>query len=701
MSDTSEPQDRTGKAGLSALLTSMGESESSGAFAAESELQQAISRGLRIPETLSGSQSADHSRIARGTQIGQYEICDFIGSGGMGSVYLARHVHLGTSVAIKLLSQRRESDTHAVARFEREMRLQAKIDHPNVVAAIDGGVDDNRYYVVMKHILGHDVHRIVRQLGPLHPGVACEIVRQAALGLSHLHQSGLIHRDIKPANTLVGLDGVVRLIDFGLARVDSQQESLTKTDHIVGTLSYMAPELISGREGISRQSDLYSLGATLYFLLTGKPPDRRLFSSTDWRDPELHSDSMSPKLYAVMERFLSHEPHQRFESATQAAEALNSLTDKEAFAALLDELRRQPQWREGREFTSPSDSSVEHSTNKNRGSDLTLIGKHNQGGSHSVAEAIGDGGAQKGRFRHAGLLWVALTVLAIITASAAYHFADNEDVILPDPNVGLTQNVDQPPVDAITTQVPRAESQMEALHRKMAEFLVARGAELYLFPSKTVRSIDQLPAEPFILLNIKANEREITDDDCKKLAQLTGIKALQLGRNPLSDLALEHLAGLERLQWLYLGQTAITDAGVIHLLPHRDTLETIDIQSTAITDQGVATLIGFEKLRELFLADNAISDRSLDGLSRFPSLKRLDLSGTEISDDGLPQLSELPSLEYLLLDRTMISDAGLGIIGDQLALKTLSIKSTSTTEAAVQRLRKTLPECQITWTSSQ
>ena len=202
--------------------------------------------------------------------LGPYIITDWIGQGGMGQVFLAVHELLGRESAIKVLPLHKITP-EAIANFRREIRAQAKLDHPNLVRAYDAGEDGNVQYLVVEYVPGTDLRRLVRSEGKLSVNRAANIVRQAALGLKEAHRGGLIHRDIKPGNILVTPDGVVKLSDLGLAFcLDDPNDP--RVGKIVGTADYLSPEQIKNPQRITSTSDIYSLGCTLYYAVTGKVP---------------------------------------------------------------------------------------------------------------------------------------------------------------------------------------------------------------------------------------------------------------------------------------------------------------------------------------------------------------------------------------------------------------------------------------------
>ena len=206
--------------------------------------------------------------------LGEYEILERLGSGGMGEVYKARHRRLNKLVALKLLPVASSSLQERVARFVREMQAVGPLDHPNVVEAFDAGEEGGKAYLVMRLVEGVDQDRLDRERGPLPVAEACDLARQAAQGLDYLHRRGLIHRDVKPSNLMRTPEGMVKVLDLGLARLpveDGSGENLTGSGQPVGTPDYLSPEQAAGAT-VDARSDLYGLGCTLFYLLTCRPP---------------------------------------------------------------------------------------------------------------------------------------------------------------------------------------------------------------------------------------------------------------------------------------------------------------------------------------------------------------------------------------------------------------------------------------------
>ncbi|HEY4234783.1 MAG TPA: serine/threonine-protein kinase [Lacipirellulaceae bacterium] len=206
--------------------------------------------------------------------LGPYQIVNAIGQGGMGHVFKAEHKLLGRIEAIKVLPKSR-STPEAIAAFQREIRAQAQLDHPNLVRATYADHEGDTFFFVTEYVPGTDLRKLVRRNGPLSAAIAATIVSQAAEGLHYAHRRGLIHRDVKPGNLLVTPDGHTKVTDLGLAWfiIDELGGPVpNKVRTLVGTADYMAPETITNPEQVRPISDIYSLGCTLYYAVTGKVP---------------------------------------------------------------------------------------------------------------------------------------------------------------------------------------------------------------------------------------------------------------------------------------------------------------------------------------------------------------------------------------------------------------------------------------------
>jgi len=211
----------------------------------------------------------------KGFVLGSYKVLDQIGAGGMGVVFLAEHLAMKRQVAIKVLPADKAADHESRERFYREARMVAALDHPNVVQAYDIGQNGETHFMVMEYVDGESLEHMLRRRGPLPFRDAADYIAQSARGLQHAHERGLVHRDIKPGNLLLDKTGVIKVLDMGLARFFEENSNLTTemcSGSVIGTADYMAPEQAVNSHDVDIRADIYSLGVTLYALLTGQPP---------------------------------------------------------------------------------------------------------------------------------------------------------------------------------------------------------------------------------------------------------------------------------------------------------------------------------------------------------------------------------------------------------------------------------------------
>jgi serine/threonine protein kinase/DNA-binding response OmpR family regulator len=299
-------------------------------------------------------------------RIGNYEVLDRLGAGGMGTVFKARHRRMKRVVALKVLSRALADDEHFVHRFQREVETIARLSHPNIVMAFDADEAQVGHFLVMEFVDGRDLASLVQKGGPLSVSQAVECLLQAARGLDYAHTQGIIHRDVKPDNLLLDVNGVVKVADLGLARVHAPANPatepssvITQVGGILGTVNYMAPEQAVDSTAIDHLADVYSLGATLHYLVTGLPPYTAqsamaiLLKHRDAPIPSLTAvrDDIPVALDSLFRKMVAKAPADRVKSMAAVVAELEairsglSLGPGDALAELL---------RPGRKATLPS-----------------------------------------------------------------------------------------------------------------------------------------------------------------------------------------------------------------------------------------------------------------------------------------------------------------------------------------------------------
>lgn len=332
------------------------------ALAPEPATDDALQRAL--DKVQSFEPAADHHESSKPAAVHSpvlrdYRLLEPLGSGGMGTVYKAVHTRLDRLVAVKLLPARRLIDEQAVSRFQREMRVIGQLSHPAIVQATDAGEVDGTHFLVMEYVEGCDLNTLAKACGPLSVADACEIARQAAVGLEYAHQQGIVHRDIKPSNLMLSRESRVqsreqdngmqnsqlstlnsrlsiKILDLGLALLSGVQapvDELTTVGQLMGTLDYMAPEQLEDSHLVGPRADIYALAATLFRLLTGsapfakddrKTPLQKLRALATQAAPPIreHRADIPAELAAIIDRALSRDSTARFASMNEFTTAL-------------------------------------------------------------------------------------------------------------------------------------------------------------------------------------------------------------------------------------------------------------------------------------------------------------------------------------------------------------------------------------------
>ncbi len=604
-------------------------------------------------------QNKEEQRNLVGEQIDQYRIVAKLGEGGMGTVYKAVHTKLDKIVALKILPAGSYVSDERIARFEREMLSVGRLNHPHIVGATDAREIDGTHFLVMEHLDGIDLSLLVERIGPLPIPDACEIIRQAAVGLQYAHQHDLIHRDIKPSNLMLTTDGRVKILDLGLALIQGDEPikdqndepakgELTSAGQIMGTLGYMAPEQIDHSHGVDIRADLYSLGCTFFKLLTGEVPFEHLNSASVSQRVKVQIKEPAPsvserrievpdELAVIVDRLLAKSPSERYEDPGQLVQVLELFTAGNNLSAL------------SRKFL-PSDSN-QNSAQSNPLNSISTVEVNTNFTLRSRP------------------LWKisAVVVLLLLLAAVVPLLTTNKDMIK------LT------PIDP---------------DRLAAQQILTAGGIIELKTTSgtsEVFQVNQLPLEPFVIQAVHIGHRylkttPVPDDVLRSLSSLQDVINLNFYSSGLSNRGLALLTDLPKLKYLTLSKNSISSAGLAHLVQF-DSLETLGLEYTHISDKGLIHLQKLPHLKNLRLDQTDITDRGLLNLRQNKKLENLELRGTHVTNTGMQHLKELPQLTRLTLQHTPITDEGLVGLQQFKALKGIELSGPLITAAGLGGLR--------------
>jgi serine/threonine protein kinase len=281
-------------------------------------------------------------------RVRDYKLLKKIGEGGMGVVYKARHMRLGKIRAVKVLPQHLLDNEEVLERFRLEVENSGRLEHPNIVQALDAGEEDGVHFLVMEYVDGYNLDELIQKHGRLTVGAACEVIRQAAVGLQHADELFLVHRDIKPSNLMLTRSGRVKILDLGLARLIAEQgvaSRITLPGGAMGTMDYMAPEQWEDASSVDIRADIYSLGCTLYYLLTAKVPYGGETISSALKKQKAHREDPVPsvlaeradapqELQAVIDRLMAKDLEQRYATPTEVIHAVGKFADRDDLGRL-------------------------------------------------------------------------------------------------------------------------------------------------------------------------------------------------------------------------------------------------------------------------------------------------------------------------------------------------------------------------------
>ena len=622
--------------------------------------------------------------------LGKYKLLDLIGVGGMGDVYKAVQPSIGRIVALKVMNRAILKEPIAVTRFLREIRSAAAVDHPNVVRAYDADCDDDSYFLVMEYVAGKDLKSWIRQEKSLPVAWSCECIRQAALGLEHAFEQGMVHRDIKPSNLLVTQDEhgglpLVKILDLGLARFASETAEdgdLTRSGQVLGTPDYIAPEQARNTKTADIRADIFSLGCTLFELLTGRLPFpgttvmEKLMARASEDAPRVQSlrAEVPAGLDAVVATMLERDPNLRYATPAQVAQALAPFAIGTAAT------------------TAPSASTslaANPFTTFDAHADATINVFPADGDDADFPEPAprmgrGSALAQPQRLRIAAGMVAAAVVFGLIwsmmpgrkassTASAGKthgsskkHKKEADDDLLEEGEESSQRSSKDPERDAAlwvlklggtleveTASRPGVKSLKDASWKPMRQ-----GTQLH-----EVSSVDDLPAGKIQITSIGLHEKfNLRKTDFERLAKLKHLERLDLAGTSFSSADLAPLQHLEFLVRIDLHDTPVSDEGVAFLMK-LSKLQFLDLGRTSITGSTLENLKSLHTLTELSLAGTHINDTQLKPVMDMPQLTALNLAGTDVAGPGLQNLRKLTNLKDLDLGGLPMRQGALRYIG--------------------------------------
>ena len=715
-----------------ALLAALRHSKQRDPFAMEVECEQAIAQ----IQTL---QPASELTVPSLERVGPYKIVSQLGQGGMGSVYKALHPFLKRMVALKVLAAERVLDREAVVRFGREMEAIGKLHHSNIVQAIDAGESDGQRFLVMEYVEGCDLASLVREQGPLPVADACEAIRQAALGLQHAHEHGLVHRDIKPSNLMLTPQGQVKVLDLGLALLHGEisEKGLTTAGQIMGTFDYMAPEQAFDPHGVDGRADVYSLGCTLFFLLTGQSP----YTGSEYRQPLkkmlAHASQPVPSLQrlrpdapqeleSLLQRLLAKKPTDRFATPQDVATALTPFCTRHHLAGV-------------HQLHSPLVDTVSEVSNtrveaESRPASMKgRIGTQVPSVARRVRPLLQCGGVfAVTTLALAGVLaapWLAGVIFRVETPGGTLVidvdqpdvevFINGKQATLKVPGAGepITLEVDEgkhelkvskggfetyvkqfgvkagrkeavkvhlEPLAVVATTNPPATADAA---RSAIEWVLKTGGTVELNEGRMLKSVADLspgPLQPVgVFLAHKSTlngsvDAVLTDADLEHLSGLPdSVRKLDLRNHAYSDAGINRLTSFHfaaTLRLLRLVSPKLTDTGLVAIQRCRDLVE-LSWSSPNCSGSGLESLRNLSGLRDLYLSYCPLTDAGIAQLAGM-QLRLLEVRGARIGDEGMKSIGTLTNLETLGLNGVEgISDVGLVHLQDLKKLRLLDLNT--------------------------
>ena len=633
--------------------------------------------------------------------LDRYIILDVIGAGGMGLVFKALHRSMERVVALKILPKAAVDSPAKVERFRREIKAVAKLSHPNIAAALDAHEAEGTHFLVMEYVQGKNLFEIVNERGPFSAQQAASIVAKVADALGEAHSQGVIHRDVKPSNVLLSDVGIPKLLDLGIARVQhatGEPEALTTDGIPLGTVAYIAPEQIQGGQDIDCRADVYGLGCTLFFLLTGKP----VFDKTSGvhvvaahlteEPPSLRNSgaNVPAALERVFERMVAKDPKDRFDSMTQVVAALDATglanASAETTARPVTASARRPRgpvsgWRLAataiaalavlltmfllmREPVAPAvDRSAGGAANESKEATGSPAGTKVSVGSRDMARWI---------LTHGGHL---------VVENGVGEWECEEPVDLPSGSFDIV---------AVELEDTSGEIELEALgsQTKLSR-LALWGVALDTADLSVISSLESI-------VDLELSDCGLTDESMASIAAMTWLQAINLTDNALSDDGITKLVGLPSLTSVNLRETGLTEVG-LKSLQKLPMLVELDVSETDISQQGFEEIIGIESLQRLKAEGLDLTASEIAALSRLPALVELSLGQSEVTDEVVEAIAQLSQLELIEFVDADLRDRHLPVLAKLQRLELIEASETRLTRSGVERFERLRPDVEVSW----
>ncbi len=629
--------------------------------------------------------------------IRDYQLQAKLGQGGMGTVYKALHLQLQKIVALKVLPSERMKDGQAVSRFHREMTAVGRLSHQNIVGAHDAGEHEGTHYLVMEYVDGVDLSELVHRIGRRPIADACELVRQAAIGLQHAHEHSLVHRDIKPSNLMIAMQGQLKILDLGLARLhNGHHGELTSTGQMMGTIDYMAPEQTGDSRDVDIRADIYGLGATLFKLLCDRAPYadehldtmiKKLNALATQSVPSVreHREEVPEELAAIVARMLAKEAEDRYSNPQEVAGALAPFVAGCDLAGLLERAEQESE-------VESEDASLAR-TNEYLPSPSTET-------EDDAKEQVGAEGDQTHCLEKTQLAklvptptaWhkrpltavgVALALAGIVAAAVIIRVMTNRGEL-------IVRSEDDNVQVAIRRHHGEPVEDIEFAKGKGQTTLWSGKYEVVI----TGDNADQFKITPSIV-TLSRGGREI----------------VTIEKRTMETVATTNYANSDRrvAEWvLKLGGelSCVIDGEYISTSDPTKLPETgkVFLRSISLTGKGenvgdleLARLGALKDLQNLGIPGARFTDRGIVHLASLKSLTVLHIYSNEISDDGLRHLNSLTNLKFLHLRDTKVTNAGLKHLTSLAKLETVIVDGTKVNATGVAELQKVLPHCNIIW----